>query len=93
MFGAAAEITVLSLLEAIKDATRDPATKRRLTQMLESGRLPAIFQTITYPTAIPMGFISNHQTTAIFQTTTYTIIMPMVSIFVPHKTAMRQITL
>jgi hypothetical protein len=43
----AAEITVLSLLEVIKDATRDPATKRRLTQMLESGRLPAIFQTIT----------------------------------------------
>ncbi len=47
MFGATAEITVLSLLEAVKDATRDTAIKRKLTQMLESGRLPAIFQTIT----------------------------------------------
>jgi hypothetical protein len=47
MFGAAAEITVLSLLGAIKDATRDEATKLRLTQMLERPRLPTIFQTIT----------------------------------------------
>jgi hypothetical protein len=42
MFGAAAEITVLSLLEAIKDATKDQNTKSKLTQMLESGRLPTI---------------------------------------------------
>ena len=47
MFGAAAEITVLSLLGAIKDATRDSDIKSRLTQMLEGGRLPTIFQTIT----------------------------------------------
>ena len=47
MFGAAAEITALSLLGAIKDATRDSDIKSRLTQMLEGGRLPTIFQTIT----------------------------------------------
>jgi len=47
MFGAAAEITVLLLLEAIRDATRDTDTKSQLTQMLESARLPTVFKTIT----------------------------------------------
>lgn len=47
MFGAAAEITVLSLLEAIKNATKDADTKTKLSQMIEGARLPAVFKVIT----------------------------------------------
>lgn len=47
MFGAAAEITILSLLEAIKDATKDTGIKTKLTQILESAKLPAVFKAIT----------------------------------------------
>ena len=47
MFGAAAEITILSLLEVIKDATKDTGIKSKLTQILESSRLPAVFKAIT----------------------------------------------
>ncbi|GAH56760.1 unnamed protein product, partial [marine sediment metagenome] len=47
MFGAAAEITVLSLLEAIRDATNNAEAKLKLTNMLEGAKLPTIFETIT----------------------------------------------
>jgi len=47
MFGAAAEITVLSLFAAISRATEDTDIKSKLTQLLESARLPTVFRTIT----------------------------------------------
>lgn len=47
MFGAAAEKTILLLLEAISRATKDTDTKSKLEQMIEGARLPTIIKTIT----------------------------------------------